>query len=189
MIRHGEPDISGDDLKDPPLTELGHAQAAATASFLTATDFDAIYASPQQRAQQTMQPFLAGRGIEPVTDPRIAEFDYELGSYLPPWFGEDITREEAARRFAEMQGPDFHARVLAGMTDIVSANPGRTVAVVCHGGVISSYVRHVLEASKPLSPIHASITRIAVSRKGVSNVVSFNEHHWVPRRRRDPNLS
>ena len=53
IIRHGEPDLTGEDLSDPPLTDLGERQAVATANFLVGTTLNAVYVSPQRRAQQT----------------------------------------------------------------------------------------------------------------------------------------
>jgi len=47
ITRHGEPDLTGEDLSDPPLTNLGERQAAATAGFLADTALDAVYVSPQ----------------------------------------------------------------------------------------------------------------------------------------------
>lgn len=179
IIRHGEPDLTGDDLSDPPLTELGERQAVATASFLEAMSFDAIYVSPQRRAQQTSMPLVGQRGISPVTDQRIAEFDYELGSYVTPATFEGMTRPEAMTLLAEYQGPAFQSRVLSGFGDIVQNHPGETVAVVCHGGVINAVVKDVLEAEQPLSPHHASVTRVAASRTGVRSLTTFNEHSWL----------
>ena len=74
-----------EDLSDPPLTPLGERQAKATADHLAAASIDAIYVSPQLRAQQTVGPLATTHGLEPVTDVRIAEWDYEHGTYLPPW--------------------------------------------------------------------------------------------------------
>ena len=178
IIRHGEPDLSGD-LTDPPLTELGERQASSTAQFLHTTAVDAVYVSPQRRAQQTSVPLLADRGITPVTDERIAEFDYELGSYISPASFEGMTRAEAMTLLADYQGPAFRSRVLAGFGDIIADNPGKTVAVVCHGGVINAVVSDTLEAKQPLSPHHASITRVAASRTGIRSLTTFNEHHWL----------
>jgi len=95
ITRHGEPDLTGEDLSDPPLTNLGERQAAATAGFLADTALDAVYVSPQRRAQQTSLPLLGQRGINPVTDERTAEFDYELGSYPTPATFASMTREVA----------------------------------------------------------------------------------------------
>jgi len=179
ILRHGEPDLSCDDLSDPPLTELGHRQAEATAKLLASTELDAVYISPQRRAQQTSVPLLESRTIEPVTDERIAEFDYELGSYVSPATFEGMTRAEAMELLVQYQGPPFQKRVLAGFGDIIANHPGQTVAVVCHGGVINAVVRDVIESRQPLAPHHASVTRIAASRSGVRSLTTFNEHHWL----------
>jgi len=180
LIRHGEPDVEADPV-DPPLTALGQAQAAATAAYLADTHLDAVYVSPQTRAQQTSVPLLAHRDIEPVTDVRIAEFDYEIGVYQPPSLLATTTREEMVAEFRRLQGPAFHARVLAGISDAVAANKGKTIAVVCHGGVINSYIMHIIGSTGLLSPNHASLTRVAVSSKAkVSSLITFNEHHWIP---------
>ena len=179
LIRHGEPDLSLDDLSDPPLTKLGHKQAAATAEFLSHTHLHAVYLSPQRRAQQTAAPLLENRTVGPVTDERLAEFDYDLGSYVSPSRFKDMSRDEALAVLEEMQGPEFHERVRAGFSDIIEANPARTVAVVCHGGVINAVIRDVLKATQPVAPMHASITRVVASRSGVRSLLSFNEHHWL----------
>lgn len=180
LIRHGEPDPETDPV-DPPLTALGHAQAAATAAYLADTHLDAVYVSPQLRAQQTCAPLIAERGIESVTDERIAEFDYEIGTYVQPALVEAKTREEAMAALKRLQGPDFHARVRAGINDAVAANKGNRIAIVCHGGVINSYIMDVLGSTEPLSPYHASLTRVAVSSKAnVRSMLTFNEHDWIP---------
>lgn len=181
LIRHGEPDIEAEDLSDPPLTPLGERQAESTATYLASADIDAIYVSPQLRAQQTMRPLAARHGIEPVTDTRIAEWDYEYGTYVPSWAFDEMTREEAMARFNDMQGPEFHGRVGAGFDDIIADNAGRTVAVVCHGGVIRSLIQSILGAKDTsLSAHHASVSRVAANRRGTRSVLTFNEHHWVP---------
>ncbi len=169
------------DLVDPPLTELGRRQAQATADFLAASAFDALYVSPQQRARQTAQPLIDLHKLDPIVDPRIAEYDYETGAYVPEWLTEGISREEATAKFLEMMGPEFDARVKAGFDQIISDNPGASVAVVCHAGVIRSFLQQVLGAPEAwMLAHHASITRVAANRKGTRSLVTFNEHNWVP---------
>lgn len=179
LIRHGEPDTTLDDLSDPPLTEIGHKQAAATAEHLAGEDLHAIYVSPQLRAQQTCTPLAATHGLSATTDERIAEFDYEIGEYLTYKSFEGMDRAQVTAKFEELQGPAFHGRVMAGMNDIIAANAGQNVAVVCHGGVINVVLRSVLEASKSVGPDHASVTRIWASSKGVRTVDTFNERTWL----------
>ncbi len=180
IIRHGEPVVE-DDLVDPPLTPLGQRQAQATSDFLADSSFDAVYVSPQQRARQTAEPLVERHKMEPLVDARIAEYDYETGAYVPAWLRSDMTREETTAKFLEMMGPAFIARVNAGFDQIIDDNPGRSVAVVCHAGVIRSFLQQVLGAPDAwMLAHHASITRVAANRKGTRSLVTFNEHHWVP---------
>ena len=71
----------------------------------------------------------------------------------------------------------FRRGVVEAMERLVSANPGRTVAVVCHGGVINAYAAQVLGIDRVLffEPRYASINRFAASRQGTRSVVSLNE--------------
>jgi len=182
LIRHGEPNVDADPA-DPPLSELGQRQAAATSAFLADTHLDAIYVSPQIRARQTSEAILAERGLVEVVDERIAEFDYGTGLYMQPSLVNATSRFEAMEALKSLQGPDFHARVKAGMDEIIATNQGAVVAAVCHGGVINSYVSDVTGATEPIQAFHASITRIAASSKsGVRSLLTFNEAHWIPRR-------
>ena len=59
FVRHGRPEhveTTDGTPADPPLSEVGHAQAAAVAMWLAEERIDAIYSSPMQRARQTSQP-------------------------------------------------------------------------------------------------------------------------------------
>lgn len=179
LIRHGEPDTSLDDLSDPPLTEIGHKQAQATAEHLADEEIDAIYVSPQRRALQTSIPLATVHKLNTTTDERIAEFDYELGEYLTYKSFEGMDRAQVNAKFEELQGPHFQQRVMAGMNDIIDTNPGRNIAVVCHGGVINVVLRSVLIAGKSVGPDHASVTRIWASSKGVRSLDTFNERTWL----------
>lgn len=179
IIRHGEPVVEAG-IVDPPLTPLGHRQAKATAHHLAEATLDAIVVSPQRRALETVQPLAEHHGMDPVTDARIAEYDYDTGAYVPAWMSDDLTREEITAKFMEDMGPEFDARVKAGFDDIIADNPGRTVAVVCHAGVIGSFLRDVLDTTAWTQAYHASITRVAANRKGTRSLLTFNEHNWIP---------
>lgn len=179
LIRHGEPDTTLDDLTDPPLTVIGRKQAEATAEQLAAEEIHALYVSPQLRALQTCEPLAATHQLTATTDERIAEFDYELGGYVTYKTFEGMDRAQVNAKFEELQGPAFQQRVMAGMNDIIKANRGSNVAVVCHGGVINVLLRSVLEAGKSVGPDHASVTRIWASSKGVRSVETFNERTWL----------
>ena len=71
----------------------------------------------------------------------------------------------------------FQAGIVAAIDRVIHANPGRTVGVVCHGGVINAYLAHVLGIDRLLffEPGYTSISRVAAARSGARSVVSLNE--------------
>jgi probable phosphoglycerate mutase len=73
---------------------------------------------------------------------------------------------------------EFHARVLDEIERIVRAHPTERVAVVCHGGVINSYLAHVLGLDGQHSffyPNYTSIHRVAAASTGERSIVTINE--------------
>jgi probable phosphoglycerate mutase len=71
----------------------------------------------------------------------------------------------------------FQAGIVAAVERVIAANPGGTVGVVCHGGVINAYLAAVLGIDKLLffEPGYTSVSRVAASRAGHRSVVSLNE--------------
>ncbi len=185
LIRHGLPEtIVNEDgtPADPPLSETGHAQAARMADWLRSESIERIYSSPLRRAQQTARPLAEQLGVEIEVEERIAEYDRESGSYVPL---EELKRidYEAWRDFmkrgypAGMDLTAFQHGVRDGLEEIVAGNPGRNVAVVCHGGVINTWASHVLGMGFKLffSPDYTSINRFFAARSGERGVESLNE--------------
>ncbi len=185
LIRHGLPErveTRDGSAADPPLTERGHAQAAATAEQLLADSVDRIYASPLKRAHQTALPLAERLGLEIALEPRIAEYDRDSDTYIPL---EELKRTDRAAwlEFMKKGYPDdmdlgvFHRDVVDAIEEIVGANAGRRVAVVCHGGVINSWAAHVLGMDFRLffDARYASINRFMAASSGERSVISLNE--------------
>ena len=128
-------------LTDEPLNETGIEQAKAARAKLGDMKFDAVYASPLDRAITTASIIGGVSKDEVITDPRIIEVDfgkYELKSYyklglkmslywaLPEVFPVPDTVEniphmiERSHEFLkELEAKDYE-----------------NVLVVCHGGII-----------------------------------------------------
>ncbi len=178
IVRHGEPTSGG--VEDPSLSELGRLQAEATAQQLAAEIVEAVYTSPLQRATQSAAPVGDVLGLDPIVDDRVAEFDSGQVYYSEKHTA-DMGPEVAMAKLAAMQSPEFQDRVLAGFDAIEAANPDATVAVVCHGGVISTIVgAAVYNPALIFLPEYGSITRVRSHADGLRNLVSYNESSWLP---------
>lgn len=149
LLRHAEVDaryhgIFGGQI-DMDLSPRGHKQALALARFLQRREFNAIYASPMKRVQQTLRPLAASRNCAPVTMTGLREVHF--GDWTGLSWVEVKTRfnisawqwldqlEQAAIPNAETV-PAFRARVEPHLRQILEAHPGQKVAIVCHGGTI-----------------------------------------------------
>jgi broad specificity phosphatase PhoE len=149
LIRHGEVEaryhrVFGGRI-DMELSPLGREQATALAKYLRGVPFDAIYASPMRRVRQTLDQLLENQIPAPIILPELREVDFGA------WTG--LGWEEIQARFgisafdwlsqlehgqikeAEPIG-QFRDRVSTALKRILADQPGRTAAVLCHGGVI-----------------------------------------------------
>jgi probable phosphoglycerate mutase len=179
LIRHGLPARSHE-TSDPPLSVEGLDQARRAAARLARERIDVVISSTMLRAVQTAEPFVALSGRSLRTNPDIVEFDRGLPQYVPM---EVLKREnyEAWTQFvARGRDPDivdFQQTVVAALEAIVGENPGRRVAVFCHGGVINVWTAHVLGMAPRLffEPFYASLHRYLCAGTGERNLVSLND--------------
>jgi probable phosphoglycerate mutase len=185
LIRHGLPvlTINRDGTPaDPPLSEIGHRQAQLLSDWLKEERIDRIYSSPMRRARETADPLARRTGLEIEIESRVSEFDAESDEYIPL---EDLKRTAPERWREFVAGGyasqvDFEAfvkTVNAGLQNMIDQNPGRRIAVFCHGGVINSWATHVLGIAPKLflDANYASISRFAAASTGQRSVSSLNE--------------
>ena len=162
LIRHAEVEeryqrVFGGRI-DMGLSERGRAQAQALAQQLRGRHFDAVYASPMRRVQETIAPWIATNGFRPVMCDELREVDFGV------WTGH--TWEEVRERFRQsafdwLQALEsgaipeaepraaYSGRVAGCLRDILERHPGGTVAVACHGGVTRMALAHLLELPLP----------------------------------------
>ena len=97
LVRHGETVWHAENRyagsSDIGLTDFGHKQAQALASWAAQAGLTRLYTSPLSRAQQTAQPVSESLGLAPVIDPRLREIDFGQG--------EGLTANEMRKRFPE----------------------------------------------------------------------------------------
>jgi broad specificity phosphatase PhoE len=177
LVRHGEVETSyhrkfGGRI-DMNLSEEGRRQSEVLAGHLKRVTFDAIYASPMKRVQQTLAPLLAHVSSAPVIMDDLREVDF--GCWTGLGWDEVLEQyncravdwlhhlEEASIRDAEC-GKTFRARVEPCLNRILTEHPGQTVAVYCHGGVIRMILSILLQL--PLKKMalfevdYASLSRV-----------------------------
>ena len=194
MIRHALPERreNTDGPADPGLTTAGRRQAEHMANYLAAESVHAVYTSPLRRALETAAPLCAAIGVDPVVVDDLAEFDRYATEYIPleelkaagdPRFLDLINGVDVGGVDDADQPEAFVERVVAAIEAIIATHSGENVAVVCHGGVINSYVATVigLPARPPgfFYPNYTSIHRIAAARSGVRSLVTLNETSFL----------
>lgn len=156
-VRHGETEwnrarrIQGQ--TDSPLSELGQAQAAATAGVLRDRPAVALYTSDLGRAKATAQVLGTALGQRPQLDARLRELDYgELeGMTWSEVQQTHTTLYQALRRGSTDVRPpggesrrDMLERAQAFMAEVRRLHQEDEVVVVSHGGVLAHLFRTVL---------------------------------------------
>lgn len=186
LIRHGLPVERAvlDGPADPGLSEHGIAQAERLARYLAPESLTAIYSSPLRRAVETAAPVSASSSLTTRIIDGVAEWDRNAAEYVPV---EELKARDDPRWRSLLNGEwegeesvdDFHQRVRDTLEALIGAHRGETIAVVCHGGVINSYVGHILglDGSRPtfFYPNYTSIHRIAAATSGERSIVTLNE--------------
>jgi 2,3-bisphosphoglycerate-dependent phosphoglycerate mutase len=186
LIRHALPVRRElvDGPADPELSDVGHAQAKHLADYLVSERLHAVYTSPMLRAAQTGAPVAVAQQVEIVAVDGVAEWDRNAPEYIPV---EELKATNDPRWQAMLAGEwtsdetqdEFRDRVLTSIETLISMHRGERIAVVCHGGVINSYLSYVLglpdEGGGFFYPNYTSIHRIAAASSGERSVVTINE--------------
>ncbi len=179
LIRHGEVEtryhgVFGGRI-DMNLSERGHGQARLLAKFLRDRNFDAIYASPMKRVQQTFAPSARHHRVKQVILPGLREIDF--GDWTG--FGWDAVREKFGIEPYEWLDKielgvvpngestvHFRKRVEPCLRRAIRENRGKTVAIFCHGGVIRMMLAILLDLPLPKTGAfdieYTSVTQVAL---------------------------
>jgi broad specificity phosphatase PhoE len=179
LIRHAEVEaryqhVFGGTV-DMDISPRGHEQAAALADFLQTKPFDALYASPMKRVQQTLAPMLRNGTPPPKVLPNLREVDFG------DWTGhgwEAVREKFGVNAFTWLDQLDrgtipnaenvvtYRARVAESLKEILAAQTGKTIAVFCHGGVIRMLLSILLELPLPKTDAfqidYASVTEVSI---------------------------
>lgn len=160
---------------DMDLSPRGHEQAEALARYVARHDFQAIYASPMRRVQQTLAPLAKDLKQPPTVCPELREVDFG------DWTGlgwDEVFEKYRISAFQWLHQIEcagipngecrstFAARVEPRLRSILNEHKEQSVAIICHGGVIRMILSLLLDL--PLSKMaafdieYASISRIDV---------------------------
>ena len=71
----------------------------------------------------------------------------------------------------------FRAEVVSALDEVIEANPGRRVAVFCHGGVVNAWLSHLLGLERLFlfEPAYTGVSRFLAARSGERSLTSLNE--------------
>ena len=169
---------------DPPLSEVGHRQAELLAAWLAEEGgVDAVYSSPLARARETADAIASLLGLTVVIEDGVAEFDRDHPAYVPMEELKQTDYDEWLRLmkggFEETFDIDHYTDLMVRTVEkIIAENPGRKVAVSCHGGVVNAYAAHLLKTELVFAfdVTYSSITRIMAASTGERSIMTVNEH-------------
>ena len=188
FVRHGRPQhvqkLDGTPA-DPPLADIGHAQAAAVAEWLSEESIDQIYTSPMRRARETAEPIEKRLGLTAIVRADISEFGKDASSYVPMEILKETNRAAwEAMASGSMGGAggklsSWYSNTVNELERIIKDHSGHRIAVICHGGVINAYLSVCLDIDikqfMKFDVDYTSVTRVLASGLGHRSVKSINE--------------
>ncbi|MEW6607080.1 MAG: histidine phosphatase family protein [bacterium] len=190
LVRHSESTwnklnrVQG--IRNPKLSEKGYRQSQLLAQRFNGTKFDAVYSSHLSRAYQTAKILTNSKN-----DILIHQDLHEIK--LGIWEGKTINqvRKENKELYKEWyQKPlevripgaetllEFKERVVRVFDEIRTKHPDQQILVVTHGGVITTYLAHLLEMNLnkvwSISLKNSAVTIISFSKE-FPCVLVFND--------------
>jgi broad specificity phosphatase PhoE len=148
LVRHGETDwnqsgrIQGH--RDPPLNDIGRAQARLVSHRLAQLGPAALYSSDLQRAYETAQIIGAALGSRVIQKPSLREINFGIWQ---GWTSQEIRQRDpqgyAARRASPYdvtpEGGEtwrcFYARAVLAVHEILASTDAKCIVVVAHSGI------------------------------------------------------
>jgi broad specificity phosphatase PhoE len=189
LIRHAPHDHLGHILSGRapgiPLSDDGRGQARRLAAALSARRFAGVWSSPVQRARETAQEIVAGRGFEVQVDAALDEIDFGVWTGAkfealagdPAWGQWNSARGDARPPAGESMA-EVQSRVATFARTLALAHPGEAVALVSHCDVIraalSGWLGLSLDNALNFDVDPAGVSRVAIGDWG-ARVLSINE--------------
>jgi probable phosphoglycerate mutase len=183
LIRHGETAWNAERRLqghlDIPLNAEGERQAKLLAEALAPESIDLVAASDLQRARQTAQAVATTRNLPVHSEAGLRERCYggfegllysEIEQRFPvefaAWQGRDVDGVLPPGKNCGETFRAFYTRATDAILALAHAHPGRTIAMVAHGGVLECAYRMALglslETPRDFKVFNASINRFRV---------------------------
>lgn len=175
LVRHGQSEWNAAGLMQgqtphPPLTELGHVQAAGAARELVALRPRALLSSDLVRATQTAEYCARATGLRFATAPELREQRYGVLEGRPSrelWDLVDWADPHWAAEGGESLA-QLHGRVVAYLEELCAQPPADVVALVTHGDTIRA-AQAVAAGLGPgampaVTPRNGTVTRLELHR-------------------------
>lgn len=175
VVRHGETVWNAVGRQqgqlDTALSDLGQAQARAVAEALAGAGIDVLYSSDLGRALQTAAVIAERLGLQARPEARLRE--RHLGILQGLTMEEFRQRHPAEHAAFQQQDIDWaipggesirqrHERSVAGAAELAERHAGQAVAIVTHGGVLESLMRHAL-GLRPDTPRRFSLFNAGIN--------------------------
>lgn len=157
LVRHGQTSANTEHRfagsTDVPLDDLGRAQAMQVAARFGGIDLDAIVTSPLRRARYTAEKIGEIKRLPVTLLDGLREIDFgeaegmtieEILAAFPDLMPKLADLHDRTLRWPEGETRGgFHDRILNTLNEILEEHEHKSVAVVCHGGVIGSVLAHL----------------------------------------------
>jgi len=194
LVRHGQTHTSRDDtfcgVTEVPLTVVGCSQSQYLAERLQREHVDALYCSPQQRAQETAAPIARALEIEIRTRSALREMDFgewenRLRADLAREYPHELEEWERGSWMAHPPGGETQQavidRIVPYIIEVLAAHMGQTVVVISHKTALRLLIGQLLNMTPPqsrnLRMDPASLSELRVTRDQVELIFCNDTSH------------
>lgn len=192
LIRHGETEWTRKKRycgsNNIPLNATGRKQARELAKKMRAAKFDAVYCSDLSRCTGTAR--IVFKNTSLIRHPGLREMDFGIfegksRAMIQKRYPELYT--DWLENFGKITPPSgesfaaFRRRVRRAFNGIISANRGKTCAVVTHGGVVMAFLS-IVTGKRKLWQFLPALTGVSVLEiNGTkAKIISFNDISHLP---------
>ncbi len=175
LVRHGQSLFNRDGTdagSNSGLTAAGWSQARLVADWLAGRyAVDAIISSEMIRSRQTAEVIAARLQMEVHPWPGLEESAQSYWTELAPPNSDPVAYWSHPWTPAPAATPiyaEFRGRIERAMAALMGAHEGKTVLVVCHGGVIATVIRCIMGGQQ---------AAVSTENTGVTHLV-FQDGRW-----------